>query len=148
MKNSKKMEWEGCPIRDSAALIGDKWGLLLIRDLMFKGRRHFGNFLEDDGESISTNILTDRLNRLLDIGIVDKTRDVNDGKKFVYTLTQKGRDLLPLMVEMLKWAQKYDDNTFLSQEFVDGLNKSPKQYQRQVLKELKAVDEEALKLRD
>ncbi len=146
MKKSNSLDWQGCPVRYSAGLIGDKWSLLLIRDLMFKDRRHFGDFLDDD-ETIATNILTDRLNRLVSSGIVDKSRDVNDGKRFVYKLTHKGRDLLPVMVEMFKWAQKYDEHTFVSQEFIDELSRAPKRYKNKVLKGIEEADEKALRIK-
>ena len=146
MKKSNNMDWQGCPVRYSAGLIGDKWCLLLIRDLMFKGRRHFGDFLDDD-ETIATNILTDRLRWLVSSGIVDKSRDVNDGKRFVYTLTQKGRDLLPVMIEMFKWAQKYDENTFVSQKYIDELSRAPKRYQNKILKGIEEADEKARRIK-
>ena len=88
-----KYEAHGCPIRYGLGLFGDRWSLLIIRDLMFKGRCHYGEFLSA-GEGISTNILAERLERLETSGIVTKSRDPLHGKKFVYRLTDKGLDLI------------------------------------------------------
>jgi len=140
------MRWYGCPIRYSGGLIGDKWCLLLIRDLLFKGRRYYSDFLDDD-EAIASNILADRLSRLVSAGIVEKTRDVNNGKKFVYTLTAKGKDLLPVMMEMFKWAHKHDENTFVSKDYIEDMHKAPKQYSRKILKDIKQADEAVLRYR-
>jgi len=138
--------WDGCPFRYAAGLIGDKWSLILIRDLFFKGKRHYSEFLNDE-ENIASNILADRLNKMVASGIVAKSRDVNDGKKVVYVLTDKGTDLLPTLMEMLKWAKKYDENTFVSEEYVENINKSPKRYKNRVLKDVKARDEIVLQKR-
>jgi len=146
MDTNKKMRWYGCPVRYSGGLIGDKWCLLLIRDLLFKGRRYYSDFLDDD-ETIATNILADRLSRLVSAGIFDKTRDVNNGKKYVYTLTEKGKDILPIMMEMFKWAQKYDENTFVSSEYIEKMDKAPKRYRRAILKDVGLADEQVLRYR-
>jgi len=131
------MIWNGCPIRYSAGILGDKWSLLLIRDLALKNKHFYGEFLDDD-ERISSNILADRLAKLVEHGIVTKSPDINHGKKFVYVLTQKGIDLVPVLVEMLKWAHRYDDETFLTEKFINTLNKSPTKYKNETLKRLKA----------
>lgn len=143
MKSNQSMVWQGCPIRYTAGIVGDKWNLLLIRDLLFKGRRHFGDFLDAD-ECISSNILSNRLARLVESGIVAKTQDVNHGKKYVYVLTDKGIDLLPMMIEMLKWAQRYDEETFVSQSYIAKLSSAPKQFQKDIVKSMKAIDSEVL----
>ncbi|MBL9138675.1 MAG: helix-turn-helix transcriptional regulator [Verrucomicrobiales bacterium] len=96
----------GCPIGLALDLVGDRWTLLIVRDLMFRGFHEFGEFLRA-GEGISTNILTDRLRRLTSIGLVVQSDHPSDGKKFVYRLTEKGVDLAPILVELTLWGAKH-----------------------------------------
>lgn len=95
-----------CPLNLSLESIGDKWTLLIIRDIMFKGKRHFNELLNID-EGIASNILTTRLQNLEKIGVVLKTKDPNHKQKNVYTLTEAGIELLPILYEMAKWSIKY-----------------------------------------
>ncbi len=99
-----------CPINFVAETFGDKWTLLVIRDLMFKGKRHFSEFRASD-EGIASNILSDRLQRLEACGVVDKRPDPTHRSKLIYELTQKGRDLMPVMLEITAWSAKYDAHT-------------------------------------
>lgn len=130
-----KYEPHGCPIRYGLGLFGDRWSLLIIRDLMFKGRRNYGEFLSA-GEGISTNILADRLERLEDSGIVTKSRDPMHGKKFVYRLTDKGLDLMPVMFAIMDWSEKYDERTEVPGKFILELRNRPKSLRRECLAEL------------
>ena len=94
--------------------------------MVFSDKKGFGEFHSSD-ESIATNILTDRLNRLEEFGIITKSRDPNHQKKFIYHLTSKGVDLVPILLEMIKWGAKYDSKTLAPRDFVKELNafKSP-----------------------
>lgn len=96
----------GCPVSLGLDVFGDKWTLLIIRDLMFTGKRHFREMLASD-EHISSNILADRLKMLLDEGIVTKTDNPNHKQKAVYSLTEKGIDLLPVLMQISAWSLKY-----------------------------------------
>ncbi|MGE0315971.1 MAG: winged helix-turn-helix transcriptional regulator [Lautropia sp.] len=96
----------GCPIGLALDLIGDPWTLLVVRDLMFKGAKTFRDFV-DAGEGIATNVLTDRLARLVASGIVAKRRDATDARRFRYRLTAKGMDLAPVLVELVLWSSRY-----------------------------------------
>ncbi len=127
-----RYEPHGCPIRYGIGLFGDKWSLLIIRDLMFKGRRHYGEFLSA-GEGISTNILAERLERLETSGIVTKSPDPTHGKKFVYCLTEKGLDLMPVMFAIMDWSEKYDDQTEVPKKFINELRNRPKSLRREIL---------------
>lgn len=89
-------------------MLGDSWSLLIIRDLMFRGRRTFNEFL-NAGEGIASNILADRLSRLEAAGIASKRRDKEDARRFVYRLTPKGIDLAPAMVELVQWAARHEN---------------------------------------
>jgi DNA-binding HxlR family transcriptional regulator len=97
-----------CPIAISLDIFGDRWSLLIVRDLMFKNHRSFKEFAAA-GEGIATNILTDRLERLEAAGIIDRRADSEDRRKTVYRLTAKGFDLAPVLIEMVVWAARYED---------------------------------------
>jgi DNA-binding HxlR family transcriptional regulator len=98
----------GCPISLALELVGDAWTLLIVRDLMFKGRTTFGEFQASE-EKIATSVLTDRLARLLDYGIVEKKPDPGDRRRLVYGLTERGIDLAPTLVDLVLWADRYED---------------------------------------
>ena len=122
----------GCPIRFSLSLFGDKWSLLIIRDLMFKKRCYYSEFL-NAGEEISTNILADRLARLERHDVIVKSRDPTHGKKFVYRLSPKGLDLMPVMLAMMDWAETYDEHTEVPEDFIDKLRNRPGTLRKEIL---------------
>jgi DNA-binding HxlR family transcriptional regulator len=97
----------GCPLSTCLDIFGDRWSLLIVRDLMFSGLRTFRAF-SAAGEGIATNILSDRLKRLEDEGIIRRARSLDDGREVVYALTDKGLDLAPVLVEMVLWAARYE----------------------------------------
>jgi DNA-binding HxlR family transcriptional regulator len=97
-----------CPISISLELIGDPWSLLVVRDLMFKGRRRYKEFLEAE-EGIASNVLADRLQRLESAGILRRAPDPDDGRRVVYSLTEKGIDLAPVLVEMVIWSARHHE---------------------------------------
>src|ERR1700691_5513581 len=107
----------GCPLNASVEMLGDRWSLLIIRDMMLRGFRNYKDFLESD-EGIATNILADRLRKLEAYGIVETERDSSDGRKVIYLLTAKGINLAPVMAEMVLWAAAHEetDNELLVQE--------------------------------
>ena len=85
---------------------GDRWSLLIVRDLMFKGRTTYKDFLTG-GEGIATNVLANRLQRLEAEGVIGKGRDAADARRLVYRLTTKGLALAPVLVEMIVWAARH-----------------------------------------
>ena len=89
-------------------MLGDRWSLLIIRDLMFRGFRTYKELLESE-EGIATNILADRLKRLEDCGIISTEPDATDRRKLIYRLTAKGIDLAPVLVELILWGARYED---------------------------------------
>ena len=109
-----------CPIANSLDVWGDKWSLLLIRDMMFEGKRHYGEFLQAR-EGISTNILADRLARLEAADIITKHKDRAKKTRFVYSLTPKGIDLLPILVETAVWGLTHHSHTVLSPHIVAAI---------------------------
>ncbi|MEQ1685979.1 MAG: helix-turn-helix domain-containing protein [Burkholderiaceae bacterium] len=99
-----------CPISTALEVAGDRWSLLVIRDLMFAGKRHFREFLQSE-EAISSNVLADRLNALVESGVISRRDDPSHAQKAIYSLTEKGLDLLPVLIAMSAWAQKYHPDT-------------------------------------
>jgi DNA-binding HxlR family transcriptional regulator len=97
-----------CPLNASVEMLGDRWSLLILRDMMVRGSRTYKEFLESD-EGIATNILADRLRKLEGHGIITTERDPSDGRKLIYSLTAKGIDLAPVLTEMVLWAAAYED---------------------------------------
>ena len=134
-KGKKPARWEGCPIRFGMGVFGDKWTLLIVRDLMFKGKSHYGEFSEP-AEGISTNILADRLRKLVQNGIVDKQLDPSNQTKFIYRLTNKGKDLLPIMLAIVDWSEKYDSNTEVPPEFIRKLRRNQSALEKEILSAL------------
>jgi DNA-binding HxlR family transcriptional regulator len=99
-----------CPISTALEFVGDRWTLLVIRDLMFAGKRHFREFLQSE-EAISSNVLADRLNSLVESGLVTRRDDPSHAQKAVYSLTEKGLELLPVVVAMSAGTQKHYPKT-------------------------------------
>jgi DNA-binding HxlR family transcriptional regulator len=97
-----------CPLNASVEMLGDRWSLLILRDMMLRGARTYTDFLNSSYEKIATNILADRLRRLERDGIITAKGDPRDGRKMIYTLTAKGMDLAPVLTEMVLWAAKHE----------------------------------------
>ena len=97
----------GCPISLALEVFGDRWTLLIIRDLMFAGKRHFRELLHSD-ERIASNILADRLNMLVEQGVVTRSGDPSHRQKAVYRLTKKGIDLLPVLAQIGIWSRRHE----------------------------------------
>jgi DNA-binding HxlR family transcriptional regulator len=107
----KKMEVtrrSGCPLNASVEVLGDRWSLLIIRDMMLRGFRTFKEFL-GSYERIATNILTDRLRKLEEHEIIRPYPDPADGRRLIYRLTEKGIDLAPVLTEMVLWAAAHEE---------------------------------------
>ena len=97
-----------CPLNASVEMLGDRWSLLIIRDMMLQGAHTYKTFLECY-EGIATNILADRLRKLAAYGIITTEPDPSDGRKVIYLLTKKGIDLAPVLTEMVLWAAAHED---------------------------------------
>ena len=107
-RRSLRLPRSGCPISIALEQFGDPWSLLIVRDVMFKGLRTFNEF-QLAGEGIASNILSDRLERLEEAGILRKQRDPTDGRRYLYSLTAKGLDLAPVLVELVLWSSAYEE---------------------------------------
>lgn len=97
----------GCPINLTLEVVGDKWSLLVIRDIIFGNRRHFRELLTKSEEGISSNILADRLKTLLEQGVLTRADDPTHKQKGVYSLTEKGIELLPVLAQLGAWGRRY-----------------------------------------
>jgi DNA-binding HxlR family transcriptional regulator len=120
-----------CPINFTLEHLGDKWSLLIIRDLMFKGKRHYNEFLEA-GEKVSTSVLGDRLKKLEAYGIISRGRDTVKKSRIRYSLTKKGIDLLPILIEMIIWGGEKDQFTETPKEFIDQASHNKEAFINQI----------------
>jgi DNA-binding HxlR family transcriptional regulator len=121
----------GCPLNASVEMLGDRWSLLILRDMMLRGFRYYKDFLKSY-EGIATNILADRLRRLEGYGIIAAERDPSDGRKLIYSLTAKGIDLAPVLTEMVLWAAAHERTE--NQALVRLMQKDKEQFLAEVRK--------------
>jgi DNA-binding HxlR family transcriptional regulator len=103
----KSRRRSGCPVSISLEIFGDRWSLLIIRDLMVRGFRTFKEF-QESGEGIATNILADRLRKLEASGIIFSEKGETDKRRLNYRLTEKGIDLAPILLELLIWGARHE----------------------------------------
>ncbi|WP_374377581.1 winged helix-turn-helix transcriptional regulator [Dongia sp.] len=97
----------GCPINLSLETLGDRWSLIIIRDMMFGNRRHFRELLNKSEEGIASNILADRLKRLSESGLITRADDPSHKQKAIYSLTERAIQLVPLLAEMASWGRRH-----------------------------------------
>lgn len=107
-----------CPVNFALESFGDPWSLLIVRDIVFWGKHTYGEFLASK-EGISTNILAARLARLEEKGIIEKQPHSSDKRKEMYTLTEKGLDLIPMLLEMSGWSCRCDPESEVLKAFVE-----------------------------
>jgi DNA-binding HxlR family transcriptional regulator len=129
MKAGKSKRRSECPLNASVEMLGDRWSLLIIRDMMLRGWRTFKEFLEGY-EGIATNILADRLRKLVAYGILTTDRDPSDGRRLIYSLTAKGIDLAPVLTEMVLWAAAHEDTG--NQPLVRQMRKDKQKFMAEV----------------
>lgn len=122
-----------CPIAYSLDYLGDKWVLLILRDLIFTSKSSYGDFLNSD-EKIATNILADRLKLLEANGFIKSSVSPEKKNKFNYNLTEKGIDLIPLIAELMIWGSKYD--SYSVKEVVKKLEKDKEGSIREIREKL------------
>lgn len=97
----------GCPINLTLEVVGDKWSLIVLRDMMFGNRRYFRELLTNSEEGIASNILADRLKRLVDDGMITRADDPSHKQKAIYSLTEMAIDLLPVFAQIGAWGRKW-----------------------------------------
>lgn len=120
MNNDNRNRRSNCPISFSLDLIGDSWSLLIVRDIVFAGKRTFGEFLASD-EGIARNILTNRLSRLEAQGLITKKPHPSDKRKDLYELTESGLDLIPVLLELSAWGAKHEPETAEALAWLDDV---------------------------
>jgi len=125
-----------CPISSALDIIGDKWTLLIVRDMLFDHKKTFKDF-STSAESIASNILSSRLKLLEEAGIIRKSKMVGNQKSNIYTLTEKGLGLLPVIAEITLWS---DEN-------IRGLHPAMVKEDYQYVRANKSAFLEAVKLR-
>ena len=119
-----KKHGTGCAIAFGLDTFGDRWSLLVIRDLMLYGKKTYGEFL-GASEGIATNVLADRLKHLEAQGIVERSRDPENRRSYIYALTEKGRDLAPVIVEIIRWSAKHDADNTSPPELLERVRSEP-----------------------
>ena len=125
-----------CPLSNALDIFGDKWSLLIIRDLLFFNKCTYNDFLKSD-ENIATNILASRLKALDENGIIEKREHPDSKAKILYRLTQKGIDLLPVIMEIYIWSDKYLPMPPDIKATIREAKKDKDKFIKQVTKELK-----------
>lgn len=130
-----------CPINYGLEIFGDRWAFLIVRDLMFKGKHYYNEFLQSE-EKIATNILANRLSTLENNGIIIKQDDPEHGAKYIYRLSKKGIELLPVLVEIIMWSARHDAQSAVDMHFVKEVKKDKqaviKKISSRLIKELAA----------
>lgn len=117
----KQQRRSDCPISLGLETFGDTWSLLVVRDIVYFGKKTYGEFLESD-EKIATNILASRLAELEQKGILLKQRDTQDKRKEIYSLTEKGLDLIPILLEIANWSARHDAHTGAPPDWIAQVN--------------------------
>jgi DNA-binding HxlR family transcriptional regulator len=125
-----------CPISSALDIVGDKWSLLIIRDIMLSGKNTYNEFLKSE-EKIATNVLADRLSMLESAGILVKEEHPDSKAKIFYRLTSQGIDLLPVIVEIILWSDKYLSIAPQAKEFAKQLRKNKEIIVKQISTGLK-----------
>jgi len=97
----------GCPINLSVEVLGDSWSLVVVRDIMFGSRRHYRQLLNESEEGIASNILSDRLKRLISNGLITKAQDPTHRQRQIYSLTEQSIQLVPVLVQLGSWGRRF-----------------------------------------
>ncbi len=122
-----------CPVNYALEMFGDIWSLLIVRDIIMRGRQTYGEFLASR-EKISTNILADRLTKLEEHGIISKQPHETDKRKDTYGLTEKGEDLYPVLLEMVLWSAKYDLKSPVPEGFITHVKRNKQRFTKEKLR--------------
>lgn len=137
MKKVKKELKSHCPVNYGLEAFGDRWALLILRDIVFRGKRTYGEFLKSE-EGFATNILASRLDHLIGAGILQREGHF-DGRKDTYSLTEKGLDLIPVLFEMVLWSAKYDSQSEAKRisRLVELIRKDNRKISEKVMEQVK-----------
>jgi len=128
-----------CPISSALDIVGDKWSLLIVRDIMMNGKNTYNEFLKS-AEKIATNVLADRLVMLETTGIITKEEHPDSKAKIYYKLTEKGIDLLPVLIELILWSDEHLPVSEASIAYGKALKKDKAAITRQMMAAFKKVN--------
>ena len=134
MKTTSKEDLRShCPVNYGVEIFGDRWSLLIIRDIVFIGKKTYGEFLKSE-EGIATNILASRLAFLEEQGILSRAPSPTDRRKDFYTLTEKGLDLIPILLNIILWSAQHDAKSYglPGKDFGARLRQNPMQVSDEV----------------
>ena len=134
MKTTSKEDLRShCAVNYGVEIFGDRWSLLIIRDIVFAGKKTYGEFLKSE-ERIATNVLASRLVFLEEQGILSRAPSPDDGRKDFYTLTEKGLDLIPIVLNIVLWSAQYDAKSYVrpQKDFVARISQNPMQVSEEV----------------
>ncbi|NDL66068.1 transcriptional regulator [Enterobacteriales bacterium SAP-6] len=134
MKTTTKEDFRShCAVNYGVEIFGDRWSLLIIRDIVFAGKKTYGAFLKSE-EGIATNVLASRLAFLEMRGILSRAPSPDDGRKDFYTLTEKGLDLIPIVLSIVLWSARHDAKSYVrgQKEFIARISQHPVQVSEEV----------------
>ena len=133
MKTTCKELRSHCTVNYGVEIFGDRWSLLIIRDIVFAGKKTYGQFLKSE-EKIATNILASRLAFLEEQGILSRAPSPDDRRKDFYTLTEKGLDLIPILLNIVQWSAQHDAglNVRPLKDLLARIRENPKQVNEEV----------------
>lgn len=131
MKRGPKTPRSLCPIVNTLDILGDRWSLVIVRDLMFRGMHEYGELL-NAGEGISTSVLASRLEQLQCAGLIEKTAHPADLKKYRYHLTEKGIDLMPVMIDLVLWGLRHVPGTAAPPEAIKAIRQDREGFMREI----------------
>jgi DNA-binding HxlR family transcriptional regulator len=132
-----RRERSNCPISLVLDTLGDKWSLLILRDMIMRGKKRYQEFLNSE-EQIATNILADRLVRLEKHQFVSKSDDPDNKKQIIYSPTKKALDLLPILFEMVRWGVRYNPHTDTTKPFLKRMKEDEEGLKRDILSQFKS----------
>lgn len=133
MKQKNNQRDSGCPVAYGLDTFGDRWSFLILRDMMLKDHQTYSDFLNMD-EGIATNILADRLKHLEANGILTKSRDPENRRSYIYSLTPKGHDLAPILIEIIIWSGAHDQRPEALRTVPDQIRKNRKKFEANLRK--------------
>jgi DNA-binding HxlR family transcriptional regulator len=132
----------GCPIDYALEIFGDRWSLIVLRDLLVRRKRHFREMMRSD-EGIASNILAARLKKLEAWGLIARAPDPANKRQVVYAPTAKGKELIPVLVEIAIWSAKHDPNTKVNAGYIRRARKDREAVAKETIADYVAKLEEA-----
>lgn len=134
-RRRERPERSSCPINHAVEILGDKWTLLVLRDMVISGHRRFSD-LKAMPEGIASNILTDRLARLQEVEVLERAPDPDDRRQALYLLTEHGRRLVPLLLELMVWSHHHSSEVDVSKELVEAIQQDRNSVVAELLRRL------------